>query len=78
MEMAGPADGKPAVQLRARGTLTQAESSTGLTRGHPPPPLPPPPGGEGANSTCLWDSCNIHTSGERAWRDLIVGTTGQT
>lgn len=68
--MAGLADSKPALQLRVRGTLTQAEPSTWLWL--------LPYEGTGANPVCVWYSCKILTPAERAWRDLILDTTGQT
>ena len=70
MEMAGLADGKPALQLRARGTLTQAEPSTWLwLLLHE---------GTGANPVYGGNSCKIHTPAQSALRDPILGTTGQT
>lgn len=70
METAGWADGKPALQLRVRGTLIQAEPSTWLWL--------LPREGTGANPECVRKCCKIHTPAERAWRDPILGTAGQT
>lgn len=70
VEMAGLADGKPALQLRARGVLTQVEPSTWLWL--------LPHEGTGANPLCVGNRCKIHTAAEGpdsgySWADLRAG-----